>query len=73
MVTHQTITGSRDVATMTVHPVGPTCKQCVDYMVDAGWALVHACASVGIEHGRTTEQEMRRYMATIHLGHRTAV
>lgn len=32
-------------------------------------ALVGACASVGIEHGRTTGEELRFYMESVHQSH----
>lgn len=32
-------------------------------------ALVGACASVGIEHGRTTGEELMLYMQSVHARH----
>lgn len=42
------------------------CSACEDHAVAGGWALVHACASVGIEHGRSTFEEMAAYLDAYH-------
>lgn len=52
---------------------GIDCPECEGHAVAGGWALVHACASVGIEHGRTTGEEIGLYLAAFHRnGHRAA-
>lgn len=61
-------------ATSTLYPVdGLTdCGDCVAYW-DANPYLTAACASVGIEHGKSTYQMIREYLAGYHeRGHRKA-
>lgn len=41
----------------------PLCATCMDAMTPA---LVEACASVGIEHGKSTGQMMVEYLNTYH-------
>lgn len=45
--------------------VEPLCDECPRITS----ALVHACSSVGIEHGRTTGEELRLYMEAVHAAH----
>lgn len=45
--------------------VGPLCDECPPVTS----AMVHAAASVGIEHGRTTGEELALYMASQHAKH----
>lgn len=47
----------------------PACDRCFDYMRTP--FLVEACASVGIEHGKSTDQMMRETIEAFHAsGHR---
>lgn len=51
---------------------GNACPECATYL-DAHPHLVGACASVGIEHGKSTRQMLREYLATFHdRGHEAA-
>lgn len=46
----------------------PDCDKCIDYMQSDG--LVHACASVGIEHGKSTGEMLRISVEAFHAkGH----
>lgn len=50
----------------------PDCPQCMDYAMDQPH-LVGACASVGIEKGKSTQQMLAEYLAAYHArGHREA-
>lgn len=46
------------------------CPECAAHAESAGWSLVGACASVGIERGLTTSQMLARYLRSYHAdGH----
>lgn len=48
------------------------CLDCREHFDSQGYALIGACASVGIEHGMTTEKTIATYLATFHdNGHAT--
>jgi hypothetical protein len=48
-------------------PKGITvCEQCNEYAAHQGTALIHACASAGIERGMSTLAMMRSYLAAYH-------
>jgi hypothetical protein len=50
----------------------PDCPECMDH-VDNHPYLVGACASVGIERGKSTAQMFREYIVNYHFGgHETA-
>ena len=47
----------------------PECKDCLERMTDP--VTVHACASVGIEHGKTVHEMMKGHLSMFHeRGHR---
>lgn len=47
------------------------CGECAAHLCDRYWLLREACASVGIEYGKSTEQVMDECMAAFHArGHR---
>ena len=47
----------------------PECQKCLDRMTDP--LTISACASVGIEHGRSTHEMMRGHLDHYHQrGHR---
>lgn len=54
------------------------CPDCQRYVDQFGWALVGACASVGIERGKTTGQMAVEFIRSYHnrghqeVGHETA-
>jgi hypothetical protein len=51
-------------------PPPSTCARCLDHYFDTPF-LAEACASVGIEHGRTTGDMLTRYLAQYHQrGHK---
>lgn len=46
------------------------CPLCVEHANQVGWhAIRGAAASVGIEHGMTTDQMVRIYMDGVHRNH----
>lgn len=44
----------------------PTCDACHNWLTAQGWNIVHAAASVGIEHGKSGAQVIREYLAGYH-------
>lgn len=44
----------------------PTCVECFEKMTEPG--LIEACASVGIEHGKSTGQMVYEYINSYHAG-----
>jgi len=49
----------------TIHP-SYGCSWCLSIL---DWNLIGACASVGIEHGRSTAEEAGLFMAAYHAKH----
>ena len=48
----------------------PDCSRCLEHLSEDGWAILEACASVGIEHGKSTTEMAERYFETFHAkGH----
>ena len=45
------------------------CDQCTNYVTANWYALRGACASVGIEHGRSTDAMLVDYVARYHERH----
>lgn len=45
------------------------CPECQKLINEAGWSLVGACASVGIEHGMTTGEMAQHWLALKHREH----
>ncbi len=43
-----------------------SCFECNEYAADGGPALLGACASVGIERGKSTEMMLLEYLAAYH-------
>lgn len=56
----------------TLIPMGilseTTCGKCLEYLmpVQRYWTLREACASVGIEHNKSTDQMMFEYIRAFH-------
>lgn len=50
----------------------PDCVQCRLYFEENAHLLVHACASVGIERGKSTRQMFAEHMAALHREHEAA-
>lgn len=46
------------------------CPECDAYLARAGWSLVGALASVGIERGKSTAQMADEHLAVVHAGHK---
>lgn len=44
------------------------CRECEAEYMRCPETLIAACASVGIEHGKSTTQMLREYLAAHHLG-----
>lgn len=42
------------------------CPECADYFKENAPSIIHAAASVGIEHGLTTNQALAVYMRQKH-------
>lgn len=47
----------------------PACVECANHLLSQGSALLDACASVGIEDGRSTGENLRIYMQGHHDRH----
>lgn len=49
----------------------PACPECFEAMHEPG--LIEACASVGIEHGKSTWLMMKEYIDAFHARHHAPV
>lgn len=47
------------------------CDRCMDYLGSTP-NLIPACATVGIEHGRSTDFMLRQHLVIFHRAHGTA-
>lgn len=52
---------------LVFHKGIPDCAACTAHMFDQPM-LVEACASVGIEHGKSTAETFREYIGAYHFG-----
>lgn len=47
------------------------CERCAEHWDANGWSIIGACASVGIEHGKSTWQMAKDYFEGYHRrGHK---
>lgn len=52
---------------LVFHNGTPDCEKCAAHMADMPH-LVEACASVGIEHGKSTGEMFKQYIGGYHFG-----
>jgi hypothetical protein len=65
------VAADRSNAASTSEPLWESCPECIEHFYGNGSSLLHAFASVGIEHGKSQFQMAESYFDIYHSrGHR---